>query len=87
MIKLIDFVFAVISLIVIVSLGFAVNETLNEFSSIIGQEISIDLLIDVIQNGTREEAISFIAIVGSLLFMVFGFPVTIFLVSINGLKK
>lgn len=87
MIKVINFVFMLLSLTVIIALGYTLNNILGTVSSIFGNMISVEEFREIISSGTREEIVAAIAIVGSSIFTIFGFPVTIFLVSLNGLKK
>jgi hypothetical protein len=77
----------IISLAVIISLVYTMNNILEVMSGLIGNTISVESFLETLSNGTKEEVIAAIAILGSTIFMTFGFPVTIFLVSLNGLKK
>lgn len=86
MIKLINMIFMLVSLLVIVAIVFTINDTLETVSFLFGDSISMSSFIDTLSNGTTEEIMGMIAVVGTSIFLIFGFPVTIFLISINGLK-
>lgn len=87
MIKLINFIFMVISLTVIIALVYTVNNILETVSGLFGSMISVEGFLETLSSGTKEEILAAIAVIGSSVFVIFGFPVTIFLVSLNGLKK
>ncbi len=86
MIKLINLVFMIVSLLVIFALVFTINDTLESISFLFGDSVSISSFASTFENGTTEEIMGIIAVLGTSIFLIFGFPVTIFLISINGLK-
>jgi hypothetical protein len=85
--KLINLVFMILSLVVIIAMVATIGNLLDAVGMFMDFGFDLDDLQYLLENSTTEEIMAMIATLGSVLFILFGFPVTIFLVSMNGLKN
>ena len=85
MTKFINFIFLILSLLIIVSLAYTINDIFAAINGLFGSSYNLNNIN--FANLTLEEILYQISGIGLVASTIFGFPVTIFLVSLNGMKK
>lgn len=84
--KLINGFFMITSFIVIVLLVITMVTLGGEFGGMFGY-VDFEDIIDVLSYSSYDEVLYLLTMFGVSIFMLFGFPVTIFLISYNNYRK
>lgn len=89
--KLIMFIFMMISLITMVVFSFALNELfsfLNELFGFLGfGQFDLEVILEQFQESSLGEIFIALSILLFGLFQLYGIPIIVFLVSLNGLAS